>query len=193
MMFSAVILAGGQSRRMGCDKARIKLRGQSLLLRAVATARRAGAAEVFVSGRKEADYTDANCPVLLDTKPGLGPLGGIERALREMTSPLLLVLAVDLPYVTPAFLQKLASRCDAETGIVPRGQSSLEPLVAVYPKRCVVLVRDALAQGQLAACDFANACLQSGAVREFRVPPRDWVRLANWNSPTDLPVPGRRR
>ena len=186
MDFSAVILAGGESRRMGRDKARLVVRGQSLLLRAVTTARRAGAAEVFVSGREGGDYTDSKCPVLFDAKPGLGPLGGIERALNEAASPLLLVLAVDLPQVTPVFLRKLISRCTADNGVVPRCRDELEPLVAAYPKHCLALVREALAQGQLAARDFAEACLRSGAVREFQIATRDLACLANWNSPADL-------
>src|ERR1041385_6807279 len=145
MSFSAVILAGGKSRRMGRDKAQIQLRGQTLLVRAVKTARKAGAAEVFVSGRKGGNYADADCPVLFDVKPGRGPLGGIERALSEISSSLLLVLAVDVPRVTPTFLRKLISYCDADIGVVPRCQDELEPLVAVYPKRCLVLAREALA------------------------------------------------
>jgi molybdopterin-guanine dinucleotide biosynthesis protein A len=188
MNFSAVILAGGESRRMGCDKAWIEVKGRPLLSRAVATVRRAGAVEVFVSGRQDGHYAGMDCPVLLDLKPGGGPLGGIERALSVMNSPLLLVLAVDLPKMTTVFLRKLIFRCDENIGVVPKLRGELEPLAAIYPKRCHALVLDALRNKRLAARDFAKTCLRDGAVRTFVVAVADCVRFANCNSPGDLPV-----
>lgn len=188
MDFSAVILAGGDSRRMGRDKAWIEVSGRPLLSRAVATVRRAGAVEVFISGRKDGNYTGVECPVLFDLKPGGGPLGGIERALSVASSPLVLVLAVDLPKMTAAFLRKLISGCDASTGVVPEWQGELEPLAALYPKRCHALVREALRQKRLAVRDFAETCVREGAVRTFPISAADRVRFANCNSPGDLPV-----
>src|SRR3972149_4484685 len=85
MSFSAVILAGGQSSRMGRDKAWIEVAGQPMLAGALNLARNLGAREVFISGRAGADYSAFHCPVLFDLEPGLGPLGGIERALRVAT------------------------------------------------------------------------------------------------------------
>ena len=188
MNFSAVILAGGESRRMGRDKAWIEVRGQPLLSRALATVRRAGADEVFVSGRKDGNYPGVDCPVLFDLNPGSGPLGGIERALGAMHSPMLLVLAVDLPNMTARFLRRLILCCDDRTGVVPKCRGELEPLAAIYPKRCHVLALDALRQTRLAARDFAEVCLLEAAVRTFPVAAADFVRFANCNSPGDLAV-----
>lgn len=186
MKFSAVILAGGASRRMGRDKAAIAVRGLSLLARAVATVRRAGVSEIFISGREGGNYAAVDCPVLFDAKPGCGPLGGIERALSVMSSPLLLVLAVDLPKMTATFLRKLLAVCDANMGVVPKWRGELEPLAALYPKRCHALVLAALREDRLAARDFAEACLHAKAVRTFPVTATDRVRFANCNSPGDL-------
>jgi molybdenum cofactor guanylyltransferase len=188
MRFSAVILAGGASRRMGRDKAWLEVRGRPLLSRAVATVRRAGAVEVFISGREGGNYAGVDCPVLFDLKPGGGPLGGIERALGAAGSPLVLVLAVDLPDMTAAFLRKLISGCDENTGVVPKVQGELEPLAALYPKRCHAFVLEALRRQSLAARDFAETCVREGAVRTFAVSAADRVRFANCNSPGDLPV-----
>src|ERR1041384_571654 len=93
MNFSAVILAGGASRRMGRDKAWVEVAGESLLSRAVATVRRAGASEVLISGRPGVNYSTLEARVLFDGKPGQGPLGGIEQALAVANFPLVLVLA----------------------------------------------------------------------------------------------------
>ncbi len=66
MNFSAVILAGGKSSRMGRDKAWLEFDGQSLLARQIACVRRAGASEVFISGRAGVDYSAFGCPVMED-------------------------------------------------------------------------------------------------------------------------------
>ena len=186
MNLSAVVLAGGESRRLGRDKAWIKLGGRPLIVRALATVRDSGIEEVFISGRAGTDYSALRCPVLLDREPGCGPLGGIERALAATQAPLLLVLAVDLPGMTTAFLRKLAERCDPLTGAVPKLTGKLEPLAAIYPKRCRFIALDCLLKCRRAARDFADACLRERAVRTFVVPQADAECFENWNSPADV-------
>ncbi|MBI5387245.1 MAG: molybdenum cofactor guanylyltransferase [Verrucomicrobia bacterium] len=188
MDLSAVILAGGESRRMGRDKAWLEADGQSLLAGAVAKARELGAEEIFISGREGEDYSALHCPVLLDLEPGFGPLGGIERGLRAAASPLLLVLAVDLPHMTTVFLRQLAARCDVLTGAVPKLNGELEPLAAIYPKRCHVIASDFITQSRHAARDFAEACLREKAVRTFPVASTDAPCFDNWNTPADVPA-----
>src|SRR5215471_18172273 len=100
MNLSAVILAGGESSRMGRDKAWVELDGQPLLEHALMTVRSSGISEIFISGRAGTDYSRLRCPVLLDRESGSGPLAGIERALETTQAALTLVLAVDLPRMT---------------------------------------------------------------------------------------------
>ena len=191
MNFSAVILAGGESRRMGSDKAWIAVGGQPLIAQTVATARESGVEDIFISGRAGQDYSALRCPVLLDLEPGFGPLGGIERALHAARLPLVLVLAVDMPNMTAAFLRKLMSRCDALTGAVPKLNGEIEPLAAVYPKRCHVLAYESVLRSRHSATAFAEACLRERAVRALTVPAADARCFDNWNRPSD--VPGRER
>jgi molybdenum cofactor guanylyltransferase len=187
MNLSAVILAGGESRRMGRDKAWIEVAGQPLIVRALATLRELNVEEIFISGRPGADYADLRCPVLLDLEPGCGPVAGIERALQAMASPLLLVLAVDLAGMTSVFLRGLVEHCQPLTGAVPRLRGELEPLAAIYPVRCHVIARDCLANGRYAARDFADACLRERAVKLMSVGREDAQCFVNWNRPGDLP------
>lgn len=184
--WSAVILAGGQSRRMGRDKAWLELEGKPLIGVAFDRIRELNPAEIFISGRSGVDYSTFKCPVLLDLMPGFGPLGGIERGLRESTSPLLLVLAVDLPRVTGSFLRRLLAHCDSYTGAVPALDRRLEPLVAVYPRRCHVLAGSALSKCQFGARDFAAACLKEHAVRTLPVSLAERGCFENWNQPSDI-------
>ena len=186
MNLSAVILAGGESRRMGQDKAWLEMGGQPLIRRALSTVRDSGIQEVLISGRAGTDYSTLGCPVLFDLEPGGGPLGGIERALAEATAPLVLVLAVDLPGITAAFLRKLATHCDPLTGAVPKLRGEFEPLAAIYPKRCHFIVRHCLLNFRRAARDFADACLREQAVRTFAVAGTDAGCFGNWNSPADV-------
>jgi molybdopterin-guanine dinucleotide biosynthesis protein A len=186
MNLSAVILAGGASRRMGCDKAWVEIEGQPLITRALRTMRNLGITEIFISGRAGTDYSALDCPVLHDREPGAGPLAGIERALDITRAQLTLVLAVDLARMTTAFLGKLVRRCDRLTGVIPKLRDQLEPLAAIYPKRCHCIARQCLVDYRLAAKDFANACLRERAVRSFRVARTDAPCFDNWNTPSDL-------
>jgi molybdopterin-guanine dinucleotide biosynthesis protein A len=123
--------------------------------------------------------------VLFDLKPGFGPVGGIERALQIASSPLLLVVAVDMPHMTANFLQKLLAHCDRLTGVVPNLDGRLEPLAAIYPKRCHGFACDLIARSRHAACEFAVACLEENAVRTIHVAHTDVDCFANWNCPAD--------
>ena len=190
MNLSAVILAGGESRRMGRDKAWLEWDGQPLIARALQTAREAGIAEVLISGRADTNYRPLNCPVLIDEHPGLGPLSGIARGLQAARSPLVLILAVDLPFMSPEFLQKLQARCAPAIGAVPKLNGSLQPLAAIYPSKCLAYAQAALAQHHLSACEFAEVCMEEQAVRTLRVAQKEEANFANWNCPDDLPGSG---
>lgn len=211
--FSAVILAGGQSRRMGRDKAWLPLDGQSLLARQLELIRQLAPAEIFVSGRADTDYCALGCRVLTDRFANVGPLAGVERALEATTTPLLLVLAVDLPDLTVDFLRRLAVGCVGEAGVVLRHAGHLEPLVAFYPKAAwPVLVglldehisrfpsdraKTAVSGLSVArepgarspsATRFAELCAAAGLVSFMDVSAADARCLVNWNSPADLPL-----
>ena len=134
MKFSTVILAGGKSKRMGQDKAWLPVCGKPLITRQIALVRELGAAEIFISGRAGTDYSALDCPVLTDHFEDVGPLAGIERALKEISTPLLLVLAVDMPRMSAVQVQMLLSNCTENCGAIPRSQNGLEPLAAVYPR-----------------------------------------------------------
>ena len=84
MQLGAVILAGGESKRMGRDKAWVEFSGRPLIAHAVDKITALGVREIFISGRAGQDFSAWKLPVLFDLEPGFGPLGGIERALHEI-------------------------------------------------------------------------------------------------------------
>jgi molybdenum cofactor guanylyltransferase len=187
--FSAVILAGGKSSRMGRDKAWLEVDGRPLLARQIQLARESGAAEVFISGRADTDYAAFGCRVLWDKFGGAGPLAGIERALDAAMSPLLLVLAVDLPEMSVEFLRRLGAGCAENFGAIPRVNENIEPLAAFYPKISHSPAEALLCNRRNAVATFAEHCVQSGLARFVELPAAGSRHFANWNAPVDLPCP----
>lgn len=186
MNFSAVILAGGKSSRMGRDKAWLEVGGQTLLARQIGLARTIGAVEIFISGRADASYAAFGCPVLVDKFPDAGPLAGIERALATTTSPLLLALAVDLPEMDVEFLSGLAVGCAENFGVIPRVNKLIEPLAAFYPKSAQMMAGTLLRKRHNAVVNFARYCVRSGLAQFTERPAGDAKYLTNWNAPTDF-------
>jgi len=183
--FAAILLAGGQSTRMGVDKATMIFRGQPLWRHQLDTLQASGAAAIAISGPRERAYAEA-APVIEDDKPGLGPLAGLVSGLRWCQAPLLLVLAVDLPAMTPDYLAGLAAESNPGCGIVPVREEWNEPLTAVYP--CEAL---ALAAGHLESADhslqrWVSACGKAGLVRFRPVAPGELPLFLNLNTPEDV-------
>jgi len=130
---TAFVLAGGQSTRMGKDKdkAFLMLAGRSLLDRALELAGSA-TSDVRISGSAAKFGTFG--PVVEDVYPQHGPLSGIHAALLQSTSELNLMLAVDLPFVQPAFLRYLISQARESNALVtvPHTHDGWQPLCAAY-------------------------------------------------------------
>jgi molybdenum cofactor guanylyltransferase len=128
---SAFILAGGGSTRMGTDKAFVMLAGETLLARALRLCRAVSSQVLIVGDRRK---FGPFASVVEDVFPGCGPLGGIHAALRASQTDLNLVLAVDVPFVSPALLQSLVARARDSSAIVtvPRTLHGWQPLCAIY-------------------------------------------------------------
>lgn len=140
---TAFILAGGKSTRMGTDKAFISLDGHTLLARALDCIRAVTSDVRIVGDRKK---FAAFAPVVEDIFPGCGPLGGIHAALRSSTTDLNFILAVDVPFVTPALIHFLIDRAESSKSIVtvPSAGHGLQPLCAVYRHEFAPLAEKAL-------------------------------------------------
>src|SRR5579863_3155258 len=116
---AAFVLAGGKSTRMGADKAFVMLDGRTLLARALDLARSV-TKDVRIVG--EAAKFSSFAPTVEDLFPGCGPLAGIHAALRASSAEWNLVLAVDVPFVSPELLAWLTARARDSKAVatVPR-------------------------------------------------------------------------
>jgi len=141
---SAFILAGGRSTRMGRDKAFVTIAGRTLLER-VLEAATAVTGNVRIVG-DPAKYA-AFAPTISDIFPGCGPLGGIQAALKTSDHELNLILAVDVPFVTPELLLYLTARAEqSSTALVTvvRTKAGWQPLCAVYRREFGKLAEESL-------------------------------------------------
>ena len=145
---AAFVLAGGQSTRMGADKAFVQLEGRTLLAHALALAKSVSSdVRIVGSPQKFAAFGE----VVEDEFPQHGPLAGIHAALRASSSELNLMLAVDMPFVEVRFLEYLlgeAARHESAMVTIPRAAGAWQTLCAVYRKPFADLAEQALRQGK---------------------------------------------
>ncbi|MBI3884173.1 MAG: molybdenum cofactor guanylyltransferase [Opitutae bacterium] len=186
--FSAVLLAAGHSTRMGRDKALLEVDGRPLWQRQWDLLAEAGASERFLSVRTEQSWAPADATKVADVAPGAGPLAGIVAALERCSTPLLLVLAVDLPGMQAVYLRKLHERCGPARGVVPwRRGGRPEPLCAIYPREGLAAARELLAGGHHAVTGLAATAGSLGLIRTLAIEAEDEPLFVNWNSPDDAP------
>lgn len=182
------ILAGGRARRLGgLDKSALRIGRQSILERQLAAA--AGLADRFlVVGGLPDRFDRTGIRVVPDRLPGAGALGGIYTALCEAATPHVLVMAGDLPFVSPEVLERLAELAGRTVdAAVPRTADGLQPLCAVYARRIGNRVRRHIESGHLKVQDLL------AAVRVRELGPGDIASLDptghsffNVNTPDDL-------
>ena len=174
---------------MGRDKAGVLIGGQPLWQRQLATLRAVHPHEIFISGKADGPYAGAGVEILADNFPGLGPLAGLEAALRRASHPLVLVLAIDLPAMTADFLSDLVRDAGASaTGCVPRDDRWFEPLAAVYPRACLPLVEACLRDADRSMQRFVRLAVEQGFMRVRELPDSGRVLFKNLNRPGDLPL-----
>jgi molybdenum cofactor guanylyltransferase len=185
---TAVLLAGGWSRRMGSDKALVELEGAPLWRRQLALLELMKPAELIVSGPRRPGFPAA-LRNLEDEGTSRGPLSGLATVLRSAASPHVLVLAIDMPLMTTAFLELLRERITAGRGVVPfhlegvTREKFYEPLAAIYPRVGVDLAERHLAETDWSMQSFVRAGVSAGLLAEFEIPAEARKCFCNANRP----------
>ena len=160
---SAAVLAGGQSRRMGTDKALLPLRpGDPPLAQVVIDRVRAVADDVIVVASDRPAYAVFGVPVSPDRFPEAGTLGGIATALAATRHAHCLVVACDMPFLDIELLRWMAEHPRTYDVLVPRlpGESRqgggfvYQTLHAIYGKTCLPAIERRLAVGQRQVIGF---------------------------------------
>lgn len=107
--FAVAVLVGGDSSRMGSDKANFEVDGVPMAVRVINAAHEAGAKQVFVIGGPQSRSKGFDAIWKKDLYPGEGPLGGVITSLKASEQDSVVVLSCDMPFITAAVIQSLAS------------------------------------------------------------------------------------
>jgi molybdopterin-guanine dinucleotide biosynthesis protein A len=134
----AYILAGGQSRRFGSDKARALVKGvpwivrTSQLLEPLVT-------EITVVAARVDEYADLGLRTIADIQPGLGPLGGLQTALSDLPNHhrALLLCPCDATILKPSWLEQLHALCRDTPAAVFRALDLWQPFPGFYSRECL--------------------------------------------------------
>lgn len=188
MTFSGVLLAGGESRRMGRDKATITIGGEPLWQRQIALLRTIEPAEVLVSARAQPAWLPAQTKLVLDEPPSRGPLSGLALALDRMRTTHLLALAVDLPLMTAPHLQFLCRLVTEARGVLPMIGERAEPLAAIYPREVAAEFSAALSGTDYSLQRLSRNLVQAGKLLRYEIPEQQHLLYRNVNAPSDLPT-----
>ncbi|MBM3771899.1 MAG: molybdenum cofactor guanylyltransferase [Acidimicrobiia bacterium] len=190
-MLSAAILIGGRATRYGGhDKGALVIGGRTIRDRQVEVLSLVSDDVSIVGGDTPvANDLPAHVRWVPDEHPGLGPLAGIEAALRAARHDLVAIVACDMPGLTSAFLTQLVAltgQTDVDV-VVPKTEQRYHPLCAVYrAPTCLPVVAERLAEGQLAVkALFARLRLREVTGAELAAMGDPQRLLANINTPAD--------
>lgn len=158
MLTAGFVLVGGRSTRMGRDKALLPW-NSAPLVKGIAASVQAAAGSVNLIG-DPARYGHLGYDCLPDSRPGFGPLAGIETALASRRGELNLITACDMPGLERTWLRSLlesAAQSDALCTLLVDSSGIPQPLCAVYRSACLPRVQAALQRRQLKLRDFVDS------------------------------------
>ncbi|MBL7945155.1 MAG: molybdenum cofactor guanylyltransferase [Flavobacteriales bacterium] len=183
--WTGVVLAGGRSSRMGRDKALMDYQGRPLIQHAIDVLH-PHVDELLIIGDPLL-YDRSGALAIADDAPGNGPLGGIVTALRYAWNERMIILACDMPHVPARFLTLLKGALDEHhEAVVAQCDGRLEPLAAVYTRRCRHPFASQVQAGRLKMSD----AIEQVRTRYVQICPGEdgWPSdlFRNINAPSDL-------
>ncbi|OYW78236.1 MAG: hypothetical protein B7Z37_00055 [Verrucomicrobia bacterium 12-59-8] len=188
--FAAALLAGGRSTRMKQDKALLHWHGQDLWQAQLHKLQSIGAARVLLSCRSEQSLfvsPSEEVEVVHDPEgEDSGPLGAITRCLEQVQMPLL-VLAVDMPWMTAAFLREQLHKHESpEKGWFFRGPHGDEALAGLYVPAMLPLMQEALSKKDFKLQHIIETAVHSDLAITHALGDEQMPFFHNANTPADL-------
>lgn len=180
--FTVAILIGGDSSRMGSDKATFEVDGLPMATRVAHAAKAAGASEILLVGATQAKAKKLTGTWKKDSYPGEGPLGGVITALKSASHDSVVVLSCDMPFITDAVIASLVRGLNDAQASVGR-TDRLNWLCAAWSKEECLQTLQGVWKRNERAVHRAAVLLD---VAEVPVPA---VAVRNINTPADLLAP----
>lgn len=181
-MLTIVVQAGGNSTRMGQDKALLPFLGKPLIVRIVERLSPLADEMVVITNRPEA-YRFLGVPLYTDVMPGRGALGGLLTGLQVAKQPLVAVVACDMPFVNRHLLAAMVDRLLSQEldAVIPLTDQGMEPLHAVYRREtCLPAIRQALEDGAWKVIAWLPS-VRFSTMKPEETAPYDPRRVAFWN------------
>lgn len=183
---TGIILAGGESRRMGQNKAFLPWGGMTLIEHLIERLRPV-TDEIIVAAKDRRAFGHLRARVVEDAVPGVHALGGLYTGLRAARAELCFVCACDAPFVSPGLARALAGCLAGRDLAVPRSRRGLEPLHAVYARsRTLPVVEEQMRRGRWSLRNLVEKLhpriVEGAALWPFDPAQRCFVNL---NTPAD--------
>lgn len=182
---TAIILAGGKSRRMGFNKAFLPYGDKTFIEHQIARLNKIFD-EIILSANDARLYAHLNLPIVSDILPERGPLSGICAGLIRSTSFHSFVIACDMPFIHEKIILYLREQIDGYDVVVPQTSRGLEPLHAFYSRNCIQPMYRCLNEGRLRIIDFfSDVKVKIIDEREFKELDVPTQPLVNLNTPEE--------
>ena len=186
MNFTTIILAGGQSTRMGENKALVPFMGKPLIQYSIDLAR-TFTNDIFISSNNH-DLDYLQFPVIQDIFKVKAPLAGIHAGLTASHSDWNLILTCDMPNITKELIDRLYSALDEELRmVVPHHNGFIEPLCGFYHKSLIPFIEGNLIAGKYALIDLPDSVPHRFITMADVLPEEIALLFTNVNEKKDLP------
>ena len=183
---TGIILAGGQSSRMGTDKAFIKIGNRTLIENSYDLIKNY-CSEILISTNNHSGYSFPEQWIIPDDRQGLGPIGGIYSCLKRSGTVNNLVVAVDIPFINNGLIQFLLSNmADVELVVPITGKGKTEPLCAVYKKSVLPHLEKMITEHDLKVQNLMNYCKSKKLLISEELEFYNDRLFHNVNTPDDL-------
>ncbi len=177
---SAFIMAGGQSKRFGRDKALFPYRGVTLIERVIGAVRTVIPRVAIIADTADR-YRFPDIPCYADIMPGLGPAGGVYTAVRVAETGRAFVFACDMPDLEAGLIRYMISVSDGYDVTIPLIGGNYEPLHAVYSRECGGPMEKSIRRGERRIVGFFDDVrvrpVTEEEIRKFADPSRAFRNL----------------
>jgi len=155
---TAIIMAGGDSGRMGADKSMLAIKGRPIV-ETISEQLRSTFGQILVSANEVDKLAFLGFEVIPDKMPGQGPLMGIASALEASANEVNFVIACDIPHIDLTYVRRMLAEAEGADIVIPTtGDERYEPLFAVYRKSALKAINEVLSSGGRKISDVFARC-----------------------------------
>jgi len=183
---TGVVLAGGKSTRYGTNKAFAEIQGIRLVERTIRVMGSVFQRLLIVTNTPD-EFAYLDLPMVEDLIKGFGPLGGIYTGLEAIDDEAGFFVACDMPFLRENFLRHMVSLRGDHDAVVPRVRWMVEPLHALYAKKCLPAIRESIHSREYQILKFFQKIkVRYVEEEEIRRVDPDLKSFFNINRPEDL-------